>query len=160
MIESVRDFFSRFGGGGGGSEARFGEDDTRLAVAALMVRCMVIDGDTTDNERTVLRSVLEADYNLSPDDLDALIADAENAEHNSVDLYGFTSVLSREMNREQRAGVIRQMWQVVFADGKVHEFENNLVWRVAELLGIDRQERLALKAEIANSAPGTGGATP
>ena len=40
------------------------------------------------------------------------------------------------------------MWQLVFADGKVHEFEDNLIWRVAELLGVSSQVRIRLKQSV------------
>ena len=40
------------------------------------------------------------------------------------------------------------MWELVFADGKVHEFEDNLVWRVAELLGVSSQARIRLKQAV------------
>ena len=34
---------------------------------------------------------------------------------------------------------------LVFADGKVHEFEDNLIWRTAELLGVSSEVRIRLK---------------
>jgi len=43
------------------------------------------------------------------------------------------------------------MWQVVFADGTVSEFEDNLVWRAADLLGISREERIALRQRVAGA---------
>ncbi len=45
--------------------------------------------------------------------------------------------------------MVEQLWEIVFADGKVHEFEENLVWRVAELLGVARHDRLAMKFAVA-----------
>jgi uncharacterized tellurite resistance protein B-like protein len=40
------------------------------------------------------------------------------------------------------------MWKLVYADGTVHEFEDNAVWRVAELLGVPSQTRIALKKRV------------
>ena len=40
------------------------------------------------------------------------------------------------------------MWELVFADGTVHEFEDNLIWRVAELLGVPSQTRIRLKQAV------------
>ena len=40
------------------------------------------------------------------------------------------------------------MWELVFADGTVHEFEDNLIWRVAELLGVSSQTRIRLKQAV------------
>jgi uncharacterized tellurite resistance protein B-like protein len=37
------------------------------------------------------------------------------------------------------------MWRMVFADGRADEFEDNIVWRVAELLGVPARDRMLLK---------------
>jgi uncharacterized tellurite resistance protein B-like protein len=46
------------------------------------------------------------------------------------------------------------MWQVVFADGAVTEFEDNLIWRAADLLQVSREERIALRTRVAGSRGG------
>ncbi len=43
------------------------------------------------------------------------------------------------------------MWQIVYADGTVTEFEDNLIWRAADLLGVSRDERIALREQVMNS---------
>ena len=37
------------------------------------------------------------------------------------------------------------MWDMVFSDGVLHEIEDNLVWRVAELIHVERDHRIALR---------------
>ncbi len=49
---------------------------------------------------------------------------------------------------------MRDLWQMVYADGEVHEFEDNIVWRVAELLDVEARDRLALKQSVRGD-PGT-----
>ncbi len=44
------------------------------------------------------------------------------------------------------------MWEIVFADGEVHEFEDNVVWRVAELLGVSSRDRIRLRKRIEGRA--------
>ena len=50
--------------------------------------------------------------------------------------------------------MVEMMWQIAFADGIVTEFEDNLVWRAADLLGISRDERIALRARVAGEGAG------
>jgi uncharacterized tellurite resistance protein B-like protein len=40
---------------------------------------------------------------------------------------------------------------MVFADGDSHEFEENLVWRVAELLSVSREDRIAKRRAVAEN---------
>jgi hypothetical protein len=41
------------------------------------------------------------------------------------------------------------MWEVVYADGRVNELEDNIIWRVADLLGVTTRQRVELRQQIA-----------
>jgi uncharacterized tellurite resistance protein B-like protein len=41
------------------------------------------------------------------------------------------------------------MWEIIYADGRVTEFESNLMWRAADLLGISSRERIEIGHEVA-----------
>jgi len=41
------------------------------------------------------------------------------------------------------------MWEIVYADGRVTEFEDNLLWRAADLLGVSSRERIELRRNVA-----------
>jgi uncharacterized tellurite resistance protein B-like protein len=46
--------------------------------------------------------------------------------------------------------MVEMMWQMVHADGRVTEFESNLIWRAADLLGVSSRERIELGQRIAS----------
>jgi len=46
------------------------------------------------------------------------------------------------------------MWELVYADGQVTEFEDNVVWRASDLLGIAQRDRIDLKRAVADRASG------
>ena len=52
--------------------------------------------------------------------------------------------------------MIEMMWEIAYADGAVTQFEDNLIWRVADLLGVSSNERIALRQRVA-AAGGSGG---
>jgi uncharacterized tellurite resistance protein B-like protein len=49
------------------------------------------------------------------------------------------------------------MWDVVYADGELHKLEDNIVWRVAELIGVDRRDRVAARQRARSNVPGARG---
>lgn len=150
MLDALRDFIR--GLGAAEPDARhFAKEDARLALAALLVHAVSIDGVVSEAERVKLRELLGRNFGLSGADLDLLIEDAGAAEGEAVDLYGFTSVLKRQMSEEARIRVIENLWEVVYADGVSQEFEENLVWRVAELLGVSPRDRIAMKRLVAEN---------
>ncbi|WP_026380279.1 tellurite resistance TerB family protein [Afifella pfennigii] len=127
----------------------FTDDDKRLAFAALMVHCVAVDGVAGAGELAKVRAILKAEYGLSGAALEELIEEAKRVDAEAIDLYRFTSVLKRQMSIEERIRAVERLWEIVYVDGEVHEFEDNLVWRVAELLGVDRNVRIALKHAVA-----------
>jgi uncharacterized tellurite resistance protein B-like protein len=130
---------------------RFAEDDYRLAAAALLVHTANIDGNFAERERTRLRTIIEQNFKLDDAATEELIAEAVEAERRSIDLYQFTSKLNRTLDEKGRARMVEMMWQIVFADEIVTEFEDNLIWRAADLLGVSREERIALRERVASA---------
>src|SRR5215203_6238191 len=70
MIGALRDFVRRLNAA---PDAHFEGDDQRLALAALLVHCMEIDGAVSANEQAMLRAVLARSFGLDEGDLEALI---------------------------------------------------------------------------------------
>jgi uncharacterized tellurite resistance protein B-like protein len=46
------------------------------------------------------------------------------------------------------------MWEIVYAEGRVNEFEDNLIWRAADLLGVSSRQRVELRQQIAADRAG------
>lgn len=146
MLDAIKSFFAELDGSA--SDEPFEETDQRLAAAALLYHVIAIDGAVSAEERRKLCEVLTRHYQLDDDEVAELMAAAEAADHEAVDLYGFTSVLKRRLDADGRKGVIRMMWEMVYADGSMNEFEDNVVWRVAELLGVSSRDRMELKRSV------------
>lgn len=126
------------------------EEELRLAAAALLVRASAIDGKVDAIERRKLKDLLQERFDLGGDEIKPLLDEATAREHDSVDLYRFTSVLCRELDQDGRKRIVEMLWEVVMADGVIHEFESNLVWRTAELLGVSTRERVTLRQQVAS----------
>lgn len=152
MLKALQGMLRRLGAAGD-TQRHFAEDDARLALSALLVHCTSVDGAISPAEQRKLRELLTRTFGVTGADLDTLLADADAADREAVDLYRFTSVLKRQMSDEERVRVVENLWEIVFADGQSHEFEENLVWRIAELLAVSRQDRIAQKQVAAGSNP-------
>jgi uncharacterized tellurite resistance protein B-like protein len=126
----------------------FDETDYRLAATALLIHIVSLDGQPTAIEKRKLHSLIETSFKLDPGTADQLIASATRAESDAVDLYRFTSVIMREVDEAGRKRIVEMMWEMVFADGKVTEFEDNVLWRAADLLAISGRDRIDLKHQV------------
>ncbi len=138
---------------GGKEPGSFDESDYRLAAAALLIHAAAIDGAVSGAERGKLHSLIKQRFNLDDATTDELMTEATEAEREAVDLYHFTARLNRSLDQQGRARMVEMMWEIVYADGEVSEFEDNLIWRAADLLGISAQERIALRERVAAGRP-------
>jgi uncharacterized tellurite resistance protein B-like protein len=155
MFDSIRKLFVDMDTGGKPSGG-FEEGDYRLAAAALLVHAATIDGTFSEVERAKLHVVIKQRFDLDDVATDQLIVAAGVAEQKAVDLYHFTALLNRSLDEAARARIVEMMWQIVYADGVVTDFEDNLIWRAADLLGISRGERIALKERVMAAAADGG----
>jgi uncharacterized tellurite resistance protein B-like protein len=121
------------------------DDDPRIAAAALLFHVMNADGVRERGEMEQLRMLVSETFGITGAELDRVVAAGEKADEEAVDLYSFTSIINRHFDQPAKCELIGMMWEMVFADGELHELEDNLVWRVAELIHVERDQRIALR---------------
>jgi uncharacterized tellurite resistance protein B-like protein len=148
MLQSLKRFLSDLSGGQKNHDA-FAENDYRLAAAALLVHAAMIDGAMSESERHKLVGALMLRFALDKAAAHELVNEATEAEQEAVDLYRFTSLLNRSLDESGRQQLIEMMWQIVHADGAVTEFEDNLIWRAADLLHVPSRVRIELRRRVA-----------
>jgi len=148
MLQILKDFLSDVGLGEKPA-ARFNDNDYRLAAAALLIHVMTIDGQETGAEQDKLHDLLKTQFNLDDDATAELIEAATAADREAVDLYSFTSLLNRSLDEDGRRRIVKMMWEMVYADGGMNEFEDNVVWRASDLLGISQRDRVELRRDVA-----------
>ena len=151
MFESLRNFVAEFVEGDK-QPSEFADNGYRLAAVALLVHAAGIDGDVSQRERDKLHTIVKRRFDLDDKLADELIDRATAAEHEAVDLYHFTKLLTRVLDEEGRAKIIEMMWEIVYADGERDELEDNLLWRAADLLGVSPRERIELRQRIAKES--------
>jgi uncharacterized tellurite resistance protein B-like protein len=148
MFETLKTYIAQLTGEPA-REGRFSDDDYRLAAAALLVRVAAADGGLSAEQRTNLHSVLKDGFDLDDATTARLIDEASQAEQRAVDLYHFTSRITRSVDDHGRRRIVEMMWEVVHAGERVGDFEQNFVWRAADLLGVSSRERIELRRRIA-----------
>src|SRR5271170_7046122 len=149
MLQEIKRLFAELSGGGKHT-SHFDGDDYRVAAAALLVHVATLDGDLSEPARAKLRALLRSQFELDDALTDELIDTAVAADREAVDFFHFTHLLMRSLNEEGRLRVVEMLWEMAFVDGDVSEFEDNVMWRVADLLAISPKDRIALRQRVAD----------
>lgn len=149
MFDSLRQFIADVVSPSATPQQAFDDTGCRLAATALLIHVISLDGEPSAVEKHKLHSLIESRFGLDAGTADRLIAAAQVEEGQAVDLYHFTSVIMRAVDEPGRARIVEMMWELVYADGHVSEFEDNVVWRAADLLGISTRDRVNLRRRVA-----------
>ena len=149
MLDGLRQFIADIVSPNAQQDRVFDDTGYRLAATALLVHVISLDGEPSDIEKRKLHSLLESRFGLDPGTADKLIASARLVEGEAVDLFHFTSVIMRSVDEDGRRRIVEMMWELVYADGQVSEFEDNVLWRAADLLGVSARDRIDLKHRAA-----------
>lgn len=120
------------------------QPDSRLALAALLVRIARSDGEYAHEEADRIAAVLAEYYGLDHDAAIGLRKQAEEVEAGAPDTVRFTRAIKDGVPYEERVYVIEAAWSIVLADGIRDNEEDALLRLVANLLGVnDRDSALA-----------------
>jgi uncharacterized tellurite resistance protein B-like protein len=147
MFEALKTVISSLVGDAGPRD-RFEDRDGRLATAALLIRVATLNSEMSATKREALHVVLKSGLGFDDPTTLQLIDDAVAAEQSAVDLYHFTRRLNDALDDEGRRRVVKMMWEIAYADGRVDEFETNIIWRAADLLGVSSRQRVELRRQI------------
>lgn len=153
MLDKLRQFITDVVAPSAPDELTLDEGGYRLAATALLIHVISIDGDPSEVEKQKLHALLEQRFGLDAATASRLIASATLIEGEAVDLYHFTSVIMRSVNEQGRLRIVEMMWELVYADGTVTEFEENVVWRAADLLAVSTRDRVTMRQKVAAEAP-------
>lgn len=128
----------------------FGDDDpaaaaaqgepVRLAAAALLVEAAVMDGSMQRTEEELITTLLRQHFGLSATDAQALLDRAAGLQERSSQIFPFTKVIVDHCAEAQRIEMLEMLWEVAYADGRLHDYEANLVRRVSGLLYVSDQD--------------------
>lgn len=130
MFNSLKSFFS---------QSRDVEDplknDLNL-LCGLMIEAANVDGIIEQKEINKISKALVETFHEDPNAVNNEIQKCleEIKEHKS--LHFFTSRINKSFDMEKKIILIEILWEIIFEDGKVHDFESNLIRRLAGLLYI------------------------
>ena len=97
-------------------------------LSGLMIEAANTDGEVTQEE-----------LNKISHSLISLTKAFENKD-NSKSLYYYTSKLNKSYSNENKIKLIEVLWEIILADNEIHDFETNLIRRLAGLLYISDVE--------------------
>ena len=106
-----------------------------LKTASLLIHAAKIDENYTNAEKSIIRETL---LSLDPknNNIEKLMADAENEEKNSNQILDFTKEI-KNADQAFKVKIIEILWKIIYSNSQVDMYESNLMSRLSGLLYLD-----------------------
>ena len=113
------------------------DDNKNLRLlCGLMIEAAYTDGQISDDELDKIKLSLINIFEEDQNDVNVALNEAINNKDNTKSLYHYTSYINKNFTDDKKLLLIEAMWEIVLSDGKVHDYESNLIRRLAGLLYI------------------------
>ncbi len=129
------------------------EETERLAVAALLLHVARIDGTVAGAERQRLEAILADRVGRDADAVAHLVEAGGELDYESGDIGPLVEMLGHDSGPDERRRILELAWQVAASDGRVHEFEDGLLWRLGRALGLDDAALAEARASALRTLP-------
>jgi len=135
LFQSLKNIFS--GDQGISLESQNDEIDI---LCGLMIEAANTDGKITQEELNKISNSLINVFKEDPKIVEECLGKAFENKDNSRSLYFYTSRLNKSYSDEQKIQLIEVLWEIILSDNELHDFETNLIRRLAGLLYISDVE--------------------
>ena len=105
-------------------------------LCGLMIEAAYTDGQIDENELNKIKLSLIEVFAEDPKEVNSVLEEAKKNKNNSNSLHYYTSYINKNFDYDKKLLLIEALWVIVLSDGDIHDFESNLIRRLAGLLYI------------------------
>ena len=145
---SIAKLIQRFKDGGVAGEPKPQQDPLRLATAAVLLEIGYADGTLSPAEGEDLAAYLKRTFGLDGEMTQELIHAADEIRARTIDHFALTNFIRQHAPLQDRIEIVKTMWRIAFADGRLSDYENYLVRKLADLLGLEHHVMIEAKVAV------------
>ena len=113
------------------------EDEERLLIlGGILVETASIDGNIDESEISKIKQSLINFFEINEEKSNYIVNKSLEKANEPNSLYYFTSKINKEFVYNKKIQLLEILWEIILADGKIHDFESNLIRRLSGLLYI------------------------
>ena len=110
--------------------------DELTILCGLMMEAANIDGNVSQDEINKISFVLTEMFKEDPLEVKKVLTKTLKYKDEPKSLQFFTYKINKSFDIEKKLLLIETLWEIILADGEIHDFESNLIRRLAGLFYI------------------------
>jgi uncharacterized tellurite resistance protein B-like protein len=148
MLTAIRNFFDKHLAAPANESPDSAERRVRIATAVLLVEVARSDHEFSESERQTVLASVQGKFGLSAEAAEELVTLAEQQSREAHDIFQFTSKIDAVFTPEQKVRLIEELWRAAYADSVLHEHEEYLIRRVADMLHLSHSQFITAKLRV------------
>ena len=120
----------------------------QIATCIILLEVAKSDDEFSSIEKSTLSAILKKKFSLSAEATEALMEIAERKREESIDLWEFTHIINENYTKEEKKKIVEAVWEVIYADEKLDQYEDHFVHKLATLLQLKHNELIEAKLKI------------
>ena len=105
-----------------------------MLISGILVEVAAVDGKIDESEIRMIKKSLLNYFEVNENKLDAIVNKCLEKVDEPNSLHYFTSKINKEFEYDKKIKLLEILWEIILVDGKIHDFESNLVRRLSGLL--------------------------
>lgn len=148
MLTALRELFNRSFDSASEVDAEQRAHGVQLATATLLVEVVRADYHENLTENATAFKLLREYFDLTDEEVELLVADAEAEADYSASLQAFTRQLHDQLSAEEKHRIVEMLWKVALADDHLDKHEDRLVRKIAGLLYVSHSDLIRLRNRV------------
>jgi uncharacterized tellurite resistance protein B-like protein len=124
------------------------EKRVQIATCALFLEVAHSDDDFSIEEKEFIESTMKEKFKLDDKMVSELIELSMQQTERSVSLYEFTEIINQIFDQNSKFEILKNLWRLVFADGKLDQYEEYFIRKISGNLHMEHSDMIAAKMEV------------
>ena len=121
------------------------DDEIALSTCILLIEVSKSDDTFDELEKQKIIDIIKNKFTLDDNQMTFLLEIADKKNDDMISLYEWTSSINESYNYEQKTDLIKLLWEVAYADGRIDKYEDYTIRKISELLYVKHTDFIRMK---------------
>jgi uncharacterized tellurite resistance protein B-like protein len=137
------------------SQERDESERVQMATCIILLEVAKSDDEFSSIEKTTIAAIFKKDFEMSEEATEEMMEIAKRKREESIDLWEFTHLINENYSKEEKKKIVEAAWRVIYADDRLHSYEDHFVHKLAKLLQLRHSDLIEakLKAKYEKNRP-------
>ena len=120
-------------------------DEIALSTCVLLIEVSKSDDAYDESEKNKIVNIIQNKFSLDDNQITFLLEIADKKNKEMISLYDWTSSINESYDYEQKKDLIKLLWDVAYADGRIDKYEDYTIRKISELLYVKHSDFIRMK---------------